>query len=60
MKATRISGQAAAALDTTLRLMHLHDRAGGTSVGESVMAMLLTDLARRSAEQDPEPSGTVH
>lgn len=54
-----LRGAATPALDSTLRLMHVHDRALGTQVGEALMAMLLADLARAWFETQERSSGTV-
>ena len=55
-----LRGAATPALETTLRLMHVHDRARGTAVGEAVMAMLLADLARPWLAMEERGAGPVH
>jgi hypothetical protein len=60
LAAIGIRGPAAAALQTTLRLMDLHDRALGTEAGRAAMTLMLAEIARSLPPLAPEPSRTVH
>jgi hypothetical protein len=55
-----LRGLPTSALDTTLRLMHIHDSARRTAVGEALMAMLLADLALAWFDVNEHGPGTMH
>lgn len=55
-----LRGTALPALETTLRLMYIHDSARRTAVGQALMAMLLSDIAGPWLEMKARGQGVLH